>query len=315
MGNRARLEEIREQAANWLIQLDDLPPNDEGETKAALAKWLATSSQHRKIFGQMQHIWDAPKSTSQSSARRWKTNLLSIAAICVALITLVGANLNNADYETRKGEFARIELPDGSTAHLDSDSAIAVEFSSDYRRVKVLRGEVLVIVNGNRTTAPFTVETPNARATALGTQYSVSWRNAATEITVYESSVALVALASESKMAQRVILSPGQRARIVGERIEQLAVTTSRAPDWLSQRLVFNNETLGRVVGRLAHYRKGWLILRSNELKNRRFTGVLPTNNIDESIDLIAKTMGLRVTRVTPFMTYLSADPNLSQTY
>ncbi len=95
------------------------------------------------------------------------------ASLVVAIALRFDLDLRfRADAVTATGEVRSMALPDGSTALLNTGSAIRLHYTNDERVVDVLAGEVdfTVVANPRR---PFVVEAAGGRTRALGTEFVV----------------------------------------------------------------------------------------------------------------------------------------------
>ena len=247
----ANQDVIREQAAYWLLE----DSSDDILQAEQLQHWLAKSSQHQQIFSEMQSLWSAVNPQNEAGKRRTnrskrskKRQQVGVASLCVGALFL-GTQLPwqywGADYRTGVGQVTSITLADGSSATLNTNSAINVYYQHGQRKLQLVRGEVFVEVKKQANLAHinlnnlaklnrFTVTTPQATAQALGTRYSVKYSpntllNAfqgdyqdnyqsnsqgkaqeSTQVTVFESKVQVSSTYSD----EVVILSEGQQATV-----------------------------------------------------------------------------------------------------
>ncbi len=180
---------------------------------------------------------------------------------------------------------------------LNSGSAIDLDYSDAHRTVKLIRGELLATV-AKAPDRPFQVTTRDLTATALGTEYSVRLEDGFTRVAVQESRVAVTPRDGGNSLE----LSAGQQADLNRDGVIARNATPSQRPDWADGRLAFSNAPLTDVVERLARHRPGLLTL-DDALANssRRFTGVLPANDSDAALALLADTLNLEVRYLTPW--------------
>jgi transmembrane sensor len=166
-----------------------------------------------------------------------------------------------------------------------------------------VRGELLATV-AKAPERPFQVVTRDLTATALGTEYSVRLDDGFTRVAVQESKVSITPRHSDEQLE----LTAGQQADLNRDGVLARAATTSQRPDWADGRLAFSNAPLTDVVERLARHRPGLLTL-DDALANspRRFTGVLPANDSDTALTLLADTLNLEVRYLTPW--YVTVRP------
>lgn len=295
---------MREEAANWLIQLDE---ETSSEQQDAFQHWLNQDQRHNLVFSQMQNLWSAaqaPKKTNRLSQHLAITGLFLVA-------TLFSLQLPwqywQADYRTEIGKVQAITLPDGSVATLNTNSAIDVDFSHNQRRINLIRGEVLLDVSKDPR-RPFVLATNKVNAKALGTIYSVAQHDNTSFVTVYESQVRVSSTSSQHS----TLLNAGQQAVVDDSGIVKRDLKLASNPDWARQRLIFQNAPLKEVIARLQLYHSGMIKLSGDTTAHqRRFTGVLPSDDTEAAIKLLSSSMGLDVHSMTSWLTYLkpSAKP------
>jgi transmembrane sensor len=339
---------IREQAAYWLLEFDT-EANTDTNVKNALntqkfESWLSTSPQHQQIFEQMQALWSSVNPQQKKQKRSKQRKQIGTASLCVTALLLTPAlpwQYWNADYSTAVGQVTTITLADGSSATLNTNSAINVYYQQGQRKLQLVRGEVFVDVKKQPQLNPFTVTTPQGNAQALGTRYSVKYSQDGsqdvsqyssqsnlqsdqqksvedyTKITVFESKVQV----SSTTVNDVIVLSKGQQATVNYTSIQQHnfeLASFPQTPDWSNKRLVFNQASLSSVVARLNQYHSGRLTLQDdkknsgNKLGERQFTGVLPTNDMEMAVNLLAETMNLQMHSISPYFIWLNESKNKS---
>ena len=242
-------------------------------------------------------LWQA---TEPAQARRRRRRRLTGLGAALLLV-LAGAQLPWAywgtDYRTAAGEIRTLTLPDGSQLVLNSGSAIDLEYGDATRTVELVRGELLATV-AKAPDRPFQVVTRDLTATALGTEYSVRLDDGFTRVAVQESTVSVT-----PATATTAELSAGQQADLNRHGVLARAPTPRQRPDWADGRLAFSKAPLTEVVERLARHRPGLLTLDDalTAPDAPRFTGVLPANDSDAALALLADTLNLEVRYLTPW--------------
>ena len=297
------LDTIREQAAFWVVERQ----SEDQDTQIEFKAWLEQNPLHQKIFGQMEQMWLAVDPAEHQQKVRTKRNrIASGLAFCLlgaALHQLLPWQYWRADYKTETGQIRSVTLADGSTAILNSNSAINIHFTDSGRTIELVRGEALFEVQKDQQQRRFIVSTPLATAEALGTAYSVGITDKHTLVSVYESEVKASATLHNS-MAR---LKPGQQARIGADSLEQSRFNLTGAPDWSQGSLVFNRVPVQEVVTRLNQYHPGMLHLMDDQDK-RLFTGVLPADDSAAAVKLFAQSMGFSLQEFTPYVSVLIAE-------
>jgi len=295
------LASIREQAAAWVLRLEEAGPEAREPVESECEAWQSADPRRRQVLGQMRQMWSAVAPARRR--RRRAAGLGLVLLLAGAMGTQLPWNLWTADYRTAAGEIRDITLPDGSRVVLNSDSAMDLDYGNERRRVRLERGELLVTVEKDPAGRAFDVTTEHGAAAALGTRYGVRLDEGYTAVTVHESRVRLL----PREAAERgVTLGGGQRAHLTPEAVTAVASGKPRTPDWAQRRLVFNDTPLDEVVERLAQYRPGWLML-DGELAGRdlRFTGVVPAEDSAAALAVLAGALSLEVRSVTPYMVWL----------
>lgn len=194
----------------------------------------------------------APQAAPPRPLRRVSTVWRYAAVVAVVLFGAVLAYVarRDAGFETvRAAEARTVDLPDGSTVELAAGAVLQMPEDADGREARLLAGNAFFAIRHDEA-APFTVETPNARVTVLGTTFGVAVDGAATDVVLVTGAVAL---GSRDAAADPVQLAPGERSRVVA-----LDAPSAPAPADLDAALNWTGdvfiraEPLGAVAGRLA---------------------------------------------------------------
>lgn len=153
---------------------------------------------------------------SKVSTNRIISPLIKTAAVISLLITISltayyivnrwDGNKDLITAVTGTNEKLMVELPDGSTVHLNRNSEIKYPsgFKGEVRQVQV-KGEALFDVNPNKE-KPFIVETSNARIRVTGTKFNVLTNNGNNEVEVMVMSGQVIITGKSNK--QEMVLDP-----------------------------------------------------------------------------------------------------------
>lgn len=300
----SELNRIRQQAAEWVVALQEAGAGERDRLQAECDTWQAKDPRRRQVLKQIQQMWQATE-PAQARRRQRRRQITGLGA--VLLVALVGTQLPwaywGADYRTAAGEIRTLTLPDGSQVVLNSHSAIDLNYSDATRTVELVRGELLATV-AKAPDRPFQVTTRHLTATALGTRYSVQQADSYSRVTVQESKVAV----TPRDGGDGLELTAGQQADLTRDGVIARDTAAPQRPDWADGRLAFSNAPLTEVVERLARHRPGLLTLDDALAQSpRRFTGVLPADNSDAALALLADTLNLEVRYLTPW--YVTVRP------
>ncbi len=289
---------IRARAADWVVALNEAANEQKAELQRRCLAWQQEDEQHQRVFRQMLTLWDG---LEQEPPKRRRTGALVVWLLIGLIAWQLPWTLWRGDAHTGAGERQVLTLDDGSHLTLNGDSAVRLDMDADLRRVRLLRGQVFVNVAPDRD-RPFQVITRHGIAEALGTEYSVSLDKGATRVAVKESSVRVTPAGNPSTAR---VLHAGEGTTLTRGRA---TAPTPLAPgrfDWLRGRLVFNDAPLTQVLDTLADHRPGLLLAAPSLATDLRFTGVLPADDSDGALAVLADAMPVRVHRVTPYLVWV----------
>jgi transmembrane sensor len=294
--------EIDRTATAWVVRLTSGQVT--AEDRAAARAWAESSPRHRTAFERARTLWQlggalAPAPAPRRHLRRWAAAAV-VAALAVGLSLMLPPHWQ-ADYRSGTAEVRKVVLGDGSTALLDAQSAIDVDFRGNLRRVELLQGEALFDVRSDPA-RPFEVHGLDVSATAKGTLYSVRHHDTRVEVLVAEGSVAV-----ESGHTQPLLLRPGQRARYEAGRLLALEedVDMASALAWRDGRLVFELAPLAEVVAALNRHRRGHIAVADDRLEQLPVSGVFQLNRLDEALDTLAQALPVHSLHVTDHLVIL----------
>lgn len=324
-------EAIEAAAAAWLSLRDRGMTRDE---TASFLRWLQQDPRHAELFAELDRTWrsldrlaavpatpagappDADLLAPRPRPRRLSPAWAAFAAAAAIALFLGVASVLRAPrhtVETEVGAFRKIDLPDGSVAQLNTDSALDVAFSAAERRVRVVRGEVFFTV-AKDPARPFLVAAGPVVVRAVGTAFNVRHRTGTIEVLVTEGRVAVAPSAapappsSNSPLPRAVAeLAAGERAVVtvtadqaVGaplapavERVTPPAVQRSLA--WQERRLEFDAVPLAEVAREFNRYNHRQLVIPEGALASRRFSGAFRADGYASFVRLLETDFGVTV--------------------
>jgi len=186
---------------------------------------------------------DRPAVRSRASRPAWRRLVPALAS--VALLVAAAAVWLAVPVTTTApvGRTLTVALPDGSTAVLNSGAVLTRDRLD--RRAVALAGEAYFDVQPG--TTPFTVETPTATVTVLGTAFNVRAGDAATRVALVHGRVRVDAGEATA------LLAPGEAVTAgAGAVTAPAAADVSRATAWQRGAVQFDGEPLGDVLDALA---------------------------------------------------------------
>ncbi len=180
----------------------------------------------------------------RSRAYRW----VAVAA-GIALLVGVGYFFRPMSVTAPRGEFAQVELSDGSRVQLNSESTITYRARFLTTRSVRLEGEAFFEVANDE--KPFRVETFNARTAVLGTHFNVWSRSddpdAGTSVVVAHGRVQLQSKNSDDR---GVVLTAGQQSRVTSRMLRPTApelAILSRRLAWRTGGLAFSDQPFAAI--------------------------------------------------------------------
>ncbi len=326
---------ITRQAAEWLVRMsaDDLTLDTKATTQAEFEKWQQADPRHAqaakqmaRIITQTQQVRDAAadptparaaieaalKEKRKSSQRK---NFAVTMALVFALVMPVGLVAHHyplayllADMRTTTSEWKTHRLDDRSQMTLGSNSAINITFNGDKRELELVRGEILVDVAKDPTRS-FVVKTQHGNIRALGTRFVVTLGKEATTLTMLESSALMQTAHQTRHHPDELMINAGQQAQLSTQGISAVVQIDNRAiaDAWKFHQLVVENRPLRQVLDELARYHTGYIHYDHAALKNMHVSAVLPLDDTEKALQLLAQSFPLNIRTITPWLVIVEA--------
>lgn len=308
-------DNIDEQAVAWFIRLR--ANNVSNEDRKSFNQWLEEDTAHRRAFDEICVMWgdtdllNSLRITAKSHgiAPKPKKKLyylsprihLALAACLVLAVMLAGPMqvLLKADYSSAIGERKSVLLEDGSTAMLNTDSAIAVNMEDGKRSVKLFKGEVFFDVKPDPS-RPFLVRAEHSTTRVLGTRFFVNHRQESDEIKVLSGRVEV----SDNQIwKDPVVLGEDEMVAVYDTKIGQPKKLDSKlATSWINGFLVYENETLESVINTINRYRPGMVFFRDDSLRHLKINGRLSIRDSHDMLKVLQRTMDVKMTYVTDWV-------------
>ncbi|MES2375468.1 MAG: FecR domain-containing protein [Bacteroidota bacterium] len=166
-----------------------------------------------------------------------------------------------------------ITLADGSIAYLDVASSITypVAFSGSNRRVSVV-GQVYFKVKHNAK-QPFNVIAKNQLIEDIGTEFNVNAYELGDKVktTLLEGSINI----KDGEDGKVIALKPGEEAVLTGGKLTIDLADLEVATAWMQGKLVFNHESLERILTEVARIYDVQFVWTDNNLKSKKFGGAV----------------------------------------
>jgi transmembrane sensor len=322
-----------DEAAIWLARLDG------GELSLSerekFEKWRQARRENQVAFDSLSATWkqmgqiaalladsldDGSKPVlrrelSDNARRKERTRSLATAA---AVIVLIGSvwflrDVRHSSHEqhTDVGEVRVVELTDGSSMTLGTDSRVSVEYSERQRRVEVRTGEVFFAVSPDAQ-RPFLVSTVKGDIKAVGTAFNVRVRRDEVDVLVEEGQVELALTnGDEPNRGNRRLVSQHQRSELASHVSAPQVVSPTemrRLLSWREGRIYFDDEPLSDAVREVERFTNKRIFVASKELEDLRIGGVYKIGDVEGFVSALEDLFPVAVVRITPYVSFLVAD-------
>jgi transmembrane sensor len=283
---------------------------------ADLESWLQRDPRNRQEFERLAGVWADlealpdprhARAAAGLSRRRLLRGTVALTGLAAGIGVLVAGGLPEAvaaDLRTGTGERRTASLADGSQVELDAGSALAVDFTPQLRRLRLLSGRALFTVAADPD-RPFEVACAGGAVRALGTVFVVHRRAVDVAVSVAESAVS-VAMPAVAPTMPAVRLAAGQRLVYGPSGIGPVALaSTAIETAWRRGKLAFEDRPLGDVVVDLNRYRRGRIVIWDQALIDLRVDGIFDTADPDAALDGIVRTLPVQILHVSSYLAVL----------
>ncbi|MEQ4618776.1 MAG: FecR domain-containing protein [Corticimicrobacter sp.] len=317
-------EAVIEAAISWSIRLHHGEPSE--QTHVSFERWLLTDRLHALAWERitslsqpfagmpaplLNHALDRVQiqRTRRQAQRRTALQALSMGGLLAGLGWMAQRHTPwqrlVADASTVMGERHQWQLDDGTTLHLNTDSAVRTDFGP-LRRIVLTRGEVAIRTGadiGQPVRRPFWVQTPFGRLQALGTRFTVRLMEHGVRIGVQEGAVALY----PADAAEAVhIVKPGETYLLGTDVVATENMQGMRVDGWTQGVIAGEDMPLSLVLGELARYRAG--LLRWDEaVAGLRVSGLFHLQDTDRALQFLAQTQPVRIRYLTRYWVSVGA--------
>lgn len=294
--------------------------------QADLERWLEADPAHRAAYDDLRQLWGEIGIYRSEPAilemreealgalrhrRRLRVALTGLAAT-VALAVGVGTiwyqgrpgagvskPVPERQFATSVGKMQTVVLADGSTAVMDSDSAISVRVGqSGERKVRVTRGRALFEV-AKLPGRTFTVEAGPVAVIALGTKFDVYHKVDGVDVDLVEGRLRVEEAGRSADVSgpdtARLEMTAGDRLEVRRDKWLLARGAIGRSVDWTGGQLVFEQATIAEIVGELARYTDRRLVIADSAAGSRRMSAVI---RIDDPLAFLSALRAMRVVQV-----------------
>lgn len=204
----------------------------------------------------------------------------------------------SADARTALGERRTLTLADGTRLTLNADSAVDIRFNGTERRVRLIKGEIMIATgHGDRARRPFVVETAQGGLQPLGTRFAVRQQGTHCRLDVFEGAVRISPFDAPGLAP---VIHAGQRARFTRDDVSAIEPISEDDAAWTDGLIVASGMRLGDFVNELDRYRAGHLSCDPS-VAGLRLSGTFPLTDTDRVLDTVARTLPVEVVFITRY--------------
>ena len=308
---------LLQQVAEWLVRREAEPQRQaefdawcasDARRAAAAASLTSTLRRFDRLSAAPAHAaLDAAHSLDRQRQRRRTGGVALALAALLPLGLFLHANPPAyllADLRTGTSQWQETRLDDGSQVILDGRSAADLDFDTHRRTVHLIQGDILVQV-AHDSARPFVVETAHGSIRALGTRFIVERRDDATWLTMLESRVEVRSVSGAS-----VEVAAGQRLRLDDQGLGQPQRVDSNTFErsWRNHQLVVWDRPIPEVLKELDRNFSGYLAYDAKALAGLRVSAVLPMDDPQRALRLLARSFPLQVKSYGPWLLQVTRE-------
>lgn len=331
-------DERLDTATRWILKLDSTSLTE--EERSALGDWLVKDQKNCEVLLEVATTWDKinvlaglsdffPHSLTSVLKPRtlfdgWGLNLVLCACLAVLVVTAsMIANIftselkptQTARYQTEIGETKVILLPDGSEVVMNTNTKLALAYSSSARLLSLAQGEIVVSVA--KEDRPLSVIALDRIVQAKGTEFVVEiTADEKVDVMVTEGRVVVGIQPSNNRppkmeelsddfAAPPVLFQLADNSNSLGAG-EQLTLRDSAATkkiiqsddievrlSWRRGGLIFKSIPLARALKEVERYTSVEFEVLDERLKSKVLTGRFKTGDVTALLDVLKTNFGI----------------------
>lgn len=207
---------------------------------------------------------------------------LALAGVLASAVTIF-ILAQPKTYQTDVGGRQSVQLTDGSTVQLNTDTRLRVRFSRGARRLELLKGQAFFDV-AHDTARPFIVQAGAMDVRAVGTRFDVRKDGRQASVVLAQGQVRV---SQEDAPSRAWTLSPGQAItlRVGAHGAVPASVDVAAQTSWTQNIITFHDVALSDAVAEINRYQRGKITLAPGVPARARLSGVFTTGDQEEFLD------------------------------
>lgn len=303
---------VEDQAADWFDKKHFWPWTEAEES--AFNAWLAQSPAHEIAYWRLEAGWTraermaALKHPLRRTAKLESGRIFSgavRAAAAFAVLCLLGLSFGlpsrtqEATYSTPIGAHRIVQLADGSTIELNTNTSLKVLNDRRTRQVTLEKGEAFFNIKHDAA-HPFVVLAAGRKVTDLGTKFILRLDGYKRLVMTLTEGRARLDATTADQGHRQATLEPGDVAIAtdVALRLKKSAPRdVVRELGWREGKLIFDHTTLADAVAQFNRYNTQQLRIDDPAIAARTVSGTFRTTNTSDFASLARDVLGLKLER------------------
>jgi transmembrane sensor len=322
---------IRAEAAQWFARLHT--PACSEETRQEFAQWINVNTQHELAYEQCRTLWlisgslksdatlkrelagayerieelraDTSGKSPKVKSPVWQRYAQAAAVFMVGLVfVFTMGQTKPQEYITHVGEQRLVQLADGSTVMLNTNTKIQVSYNNQKRRIDLIQGEAYFDVSKDPK-RPFEVIADNSLVRAVGTEFNVALLNRAVDVDVAEGIVEFeiptatptAGKSSSTKVAAKLKVGEAAQYQRGDNNVKTRNANLARVSAWQVRKIYFDANTLEEAVAEYNRYTQQKISVVDSDLNQQRITGIFHVGDLDAFIFSLEQGLNARVVR------------------
>lgn len=308
------------EAATWLVLLSEDP--EDRDLARRFETWHAANPLNAEMWTRTKRAYElagqAPSASGtvvslqrplattvraegRAKPRRRLVAMAAFAALAACLLLLAGPALLlrlQADHVTATAELRSLTLEDGTHVRLGPESALATDYASGQRHVRLLKGQAFFDVVPD-TERPFRVTAGDVVTTVLGTAFEVTLGAERVEVAVRHGLVRVDGGTPplSEKLSAGDSLSVGQ-----GRGVSRGQRNVEDIGDWTTGELVARDRPMTEILDALRRYYGGAILVQDSAFARTRVTGIYDLRDPAATLASLASSHGANLHRVSPWL-------------
>ncbi|MEQ9557384.1 MAG: FecR domain-containing protein [Rhodospirillales bacterium] len=311
-------------AFDWLMQAENNPGDP--ALAAALQVWLDADATHALAFEQVRRTWQAaphlqpaladhtppapfhPVPIRPAPRLNRRQVLTGAGAMAAGLALYAGTGAPRrlfADIATATGELRTVTLEDGTHVHMDTATALRLDFTGHRRRAALLGGRAYFDV-ARDAARPFVVTAGPAEVTVIGTRFDLRLDDDSVSVAVEHGRVAVGINGQPLTHADGLAGGNSLRIDLATRAVQRAATTPGIDTAWRDGRLEVEDWSIAQVLAELGRYHRGVILLGDAAFGHQRVSGSFDLTRPEQAARSVARAQGGRVRALSPWVLLIS---------